>query len=244
MKITVLLSIFFLLNTAGGSQVPIKISANLELIKISDNAYMHVSYASLPAYGRTSANGLVYINGRQAFLFDTPWNDSLTNELLSYLRNKMKLQIAGFIPNHWHEDCMGGLACVKNQKIKSYANQLTIEIAKNKSLPVPDQGFKDSLKLNLGDKSIFCYFLGPAHSMDNIVIWLPSEKILFAGCMCKSMESKNPGNVADGDMSEYARTIDRVMKKFRYAEVVIPGHGPSGGPELLSHTKSLIDNFK
>lgn len=231
------------MQLVGNSQELIKISSDLELIKISEHAYVHVSYSTLPGYGRISANGLIFTNNNSAFLFDTPWTDSLTCVLISYLKDQMKLQITGFIPNHWHEDCMGGLNYLKSQNIKSYAYQLTINIAKNKGLPVPDQEFKDSLSLSLGDKIIYCYFLGAAHSLDNIVVWIPSEEILFPGCMCKSLNSGNLGNVSDGDIYEYPGTIDKVIQKFRSAKVVIPGHGPIGGPELLTHTKSLTTQY-
>lgn len=218
----------------------ITISPNLELIRISDNAYIHVSYAELPGYGRTPANGLVFIDEKKVFLFDTPWNDSLTSVLIRYLENKMKLKIEGFIPNHWHEDCIGGLSFIKSRGIKSYSNQLTTDISKRKGLPVADQSFRDSLTINKGKKAIYCYYPGPAHSMDNIVVWIPSEKILFPGCICKSIDSKNLGNTADGDISRYRNTIDRVIRKFSKAEIVIPGHGAAGGQELLLHTRSLI----
>jgi metallo-beta-lactamase class B len=231
------------MQLVGNSQELIKISSDLELLKISEHAYVHVSYTTLPNYGRISANGLILTNNNSAFLFDTPWTDSLTCVLISYLNDQMKLQITGFIPNHWHEDCMGGLNYLKSQKIKSYANQLTIDIAKNRGLPVPDQGFKDSLRLSLGDKYIYCYFFGAAHSSDNIVVWIPSEEILFPGCMCKSLNSGNLGNVSDGDISEYPKTIDKVIQKFKSAKVVIPGHGSIGGPELLTHTKSLTVQY-
>jgi metallo-beta-lactamase class B len=61
-----------------------------------------------------------------------------------WLSDSMKVRVTGFAPNHWHIDCMGGLAWLKSQGIRSYANQKTIEIAKSKSLPVPDEGFTDS----------------------------------------------------------------------------------------------------
>jgi metallo-beta-lactamase class B len=217
----------------------IKISKDLELIKISENAYVHVSYTHLPKYGRISANGLIFINKSDAFLFDTPWNDSLTMVLVSYLKDQMNLKIAGFIPNHWHEDCMGGLGYLQSMKIESYANQKTIDIAREKHLPIPDHSFKDSLKLYLGDKVINCYFPGPAHSLDNIVVWIPSEKILFPGCMVKSLNSVDLGNTADGDLKAYPTTIDRLIKKFKDAEIVIPGHGEIGGLDLLIHTRGL-----
>jgi len=221
------------------SQDLIKISPDLELIRISENAYMHVSYAILPDYGRVSGNGIVFVSKGKALLFDTPWNDSLTRDLVNYLSEKMDLKIEGFVPNHWHEDCMGGLNYLKSLNIQSWANSKTVDIAKKNGLAVPGQGFTDSLRLTLGDKTVCCYYLGAAHSMDNIVVWIPSEKILFPGCMCKSIDSPNLGNVADGSTSEYRGTIDRVINKFRDARVVIPGHGSPGGIDLLLHTREL-----
>lgn len=218
----------------------IKVSNDIELIKISDNAYLHVSYFKTEKYGRIGANGLIFINGNQAFLFDSPWNDSLTKDLVTWITDSMKIKVVGFIPNHWHEDCMGGLGYLQMQKIESYANQMTIDIAKSKGLAIPIHGFKDSLQLRLGNKLIICYYLGPAHSLDNIVVWIPSEQILFAGCMVKSADAKNLGNTVDGDLIAYPKTIDKLLDKFPNAKIVIPGHGQFGGLELIKHTKELI----
>lgn len=221
------------------SQESLTISPDLELIKISENAYVHISYTYSPGFGRYSSNGLIFISGKKAFLFDTPATDSLTKILMTWLTDRMNLRIKGFVPNHWHEDCMGGLTCLSQQGIKSYANQLTIDIASRKHLPLPEKGFTDSLTLNLGGRKVLCWFPGAAHSMDNIVVWIPSEKVLFPGCMVKSMDSRNLGNVADGDLKEYPATIDRVLRRFSSALVIIPGHGAIGGIELLTHTRSM-----
>jgi metallo-beta-lactamase class B len=217
----------------------IKVCSDIELIKLSENAYVHVSYSSLPNFGRFPSNGLILTSGREAFLFDTPMNDSLTSVLVSWINDSMKLNIVGFIPNHWHIDCMGGLGFLQNQKIESYANQMTIDIARLKNLPLPAHGFKDSLQLQLGDQQIKCFYLGAAHSLDNIVVWIPSEKILFAGCMVKSLNSKDLGNTADGDLNAYPETIDKLINKFPNAKIVIPGHGQFGGLDLIKHTKEL-----
>jgi len=217
----------------------IKVSKDIELIKLSENAYVHVSYMDLADFGRTPANGLIFINGREAFVFDSPWTDSLTMNLFSWISDSMKLRIVGFVPNHWHIDCMGGLSFIQHQKIETYANQMTIDIAKSKNLPVPAHGFKDSLLLQLGNKMIKCYYLGAAHSLDNIVVWIPSEQILFAGCMVKSINSKDLGNTVDGDLISYPKTIDKLIHKFPTAKIVIPGHGQFGGLELLKHTREL-----
>jgi metallo-beta-lactamase class B len=217
----------------------IKISDDIELVRLSDNAYVHISWYTFKGFGRVACNGLIFINNNEAFLFDTPATDSLTMVLVDYFENVMKLKIKGFVPNHWHSDCIGGLGYLQKKHIESYANQITIDIAKKEKLAVPNHGFKDSLTLSLGDKLIKCYYPGPAHTLDNIAVWIPSEKILFAGCMVKSMDSKNLGNIADGDVNAYPATIGKLYLKFRSAKIVIPGHGDFGGIELIKHTREL-----
>jgi len=243
MRIIIVLLLIELIHYNGFSQndyKKIKVSDDIELIKLSDNAYVHVSYSDLPEFGRFPSNGLIFINNNEAFLFDTPVTDSLTMDLVSWIQDSMKFKITGFVPNHWHKDCMGGLGYLQHLKIESYANQMTMDIAKAKNLPVPTYGFKDSLQLQLGDKLIKCYYFGAAHTLDNIVVWIPSEKILFAGCMIKSSNSKDLGNTTDSDLTAYPKTIDKLIDRFSMTKIVIPGHGQFGGFELLKHTKELL----
>ncbi len=230
-----------LLSSAALSaqQDPKRVSKDIELVKLSDHAYVYVSYSEIPPFGRVGSNGLLLVDERKAFLFDTPATDTLTKILVTWIQDTMGLKIAGFVPNHWHNDCMGGLGYLKSVGILCYANAMTIKIAKSKHLPVPDSGFSDSLLLKLGGKEIVCCYPGPAHTVDNIVVWFPSERILFAGCMVKSMESTNLGNTADGDEIGYFTTVKHVLEKYRDARLVIPGHGDFGGIELLKHTLRL-----
>lgn len=116
---------------------------------------------------------------------------------------------------------------------------MTIDIAKEKGLQTPEIGFSDSLKLRLGKKEIDCYYMGAAHALDNIVIWLPSEQLLFAGCVLKGMEYKNLGFTDDGDINEYPNTLKRILAKFPEARIVVPGHGNWGGIELIHHNLKL-----
>jgi len=43
------------------------------------------------------------------------------------------------------------------------------------------------------------------------------------------------------DLNESPSRIDKVIDKFRTAEIVIPGHGKSGGLELLKYTRELLN---
>lgn len=228
------------ISMAQKSTDTIRIADDLQLVKVMDNVYVHVSTFNIPEFGGLiPANGVVYVNGNEALLFDTPWTQPQTVMLVEYLQKVMHLKLVGFVPNHWHEDCLAGLSYLKSIKVPSYANQMTIELAKKHQKPFPVHGFKDSLQLQLGNKRVMCYYLGAAHSTDNIVIWMPTERVLFAGCMVKGVGSSNLGNTADGDLKAYPKTIQKVMAKFPSAKLVISGHGSWGGMEQLEHTLKL-----
>jgi len=239
----IILAVILLFGSAAyaqSSSKKITINGDLEVVQLTPNVYQHISCAEFQGIGRFASNGMILTDGDKAFLFDTPPTELLTKQLVEWITQTLKLKIVGFVPNHWHIDCMGGLGYLQSIGVESYANQMTIDIAKAKNLPVPANGFKDSLILNPGKHEIFCFYPGAGHSMDNIVAWIPSEKVLFAGCMVKEINAKGLGNTVDGDLTIYPQTIEKVLQKFPDVKIVIPGHGAAGGIELIRHTKELL----
>lgn len=222
----------------------IKVSDDIELIKISEKAYVHVSVADIGNFGKVSSNGLILVDNGEVFLFDTPVTNTQTEILDNWMRDSLQASITTFVPNHWHEDCMGGLDYLNARGVKSYANEITIGITREKGLPQPQNGFKDSLSLKLCDMEVICYYFGGGHTLDNIVVWIPSERILFAGCMIKDLNSKGLGNLSDADIESWLPTVNRVLLEFPDARVVIPGHGQIGEIELLKHTQDLLVNYR
>ena len=132
----------------------IAVSNDIEIIRISAHSYVHITYSEMQPFKRMASNGFIFVNKGKAFLFDSPANDSLTKNLVTWIQDSLKTQLVGFVPNHWHVDCMGGLNYLQSIGIESYANELTREIAKEKNLPVPDHSFKDSLLLDLEGEKI------------------------------------------------------------------------------------------
>jgi metallo-beta-lactamase class B len=235
-----LLVFFSLSNWAQPNRKTIHISDNLRLIQITKNVWVHVTVEPIEGYGMVSSNGVIYIQKDKAFLFDTPISNTLTEILVKVISDSLKARVIGFVPNHWHQDCIGGLNYLKSIGVKSYANQLTIEEAIKHNRTSPENGFKESFRLKFSGKTIECWYPGPGHSKDNIVVWLPSEKVLFAGCMVKEMKSNGLGNLSDADVKSWPATIEKVMKKYKNTQIVVPGHGIWGGLELLKHTQELL----
>jgi len=234
------ITVFLQLPVHASNYRKIQISDDIELIQLSEKAYVHVSISEIAGFGKVSSNGLIFVNGDEAFLFDTPVTNSQTETLAKWIADSLLAIVSIFVPTHWHDDCLGGLDYLHSIGIKSYANQMTIDLAKENGMPVPLHGFTDSLRLDLYGDIVECHYLGGGHSADNIVVWIPSEKILFGGCMVKDIHSKGLGNLSDAKLEEWYPTIQKVMTKFSDAKIVIPGHGQIGGKELLEHTSKLL----
>jgi metallo-beta-lactamase class B len=124
-------------------------------------------------------------------------------------------------------------------------NSECLEAYKNQNFKAPDRLFdiKEGLKLNAADEIVEVYFPGESHSMDNVVVYFHNRKILFGGCMVKSLKSKSPGFTDDANMKEWPKSVEKVLKRFKDARVVIPGHGNWGNTELLTHTIELLVNY-
>ena len=211
-------------------------SESLKIYPITENSFVHESYLETLEYGKVPCNGLIYFNNKEAVVFDTPTNHRASEELIQWIKKSKKAEIKGVIFNHFHEDCTGGQAIFRNEGIPSYAYTKTFDLLGNLS---GTRVFKERLHLKVGKVEIVGHFLGKAHSEDNIVCYIPSEALLFGGCMVKSLGSKK-GNLADADLGEWSNTVQKIKDNYPNLKLVVPGHGASGGTELLDYTIKLF----
>jgi len=83
---------------------------------------------------------------------------------------------------------------------------------------------------------------GTAHTTDNVDAWLPKQRILFGGCLVKSLDAQSLGNTSDGDLTAFPATLKKLKKAYQNAKIVVPGHGDWGGTKLIDHTLKLCKN--
>lgn len=216
------------------------IGEDLEIIKISTNVYQHISYMSLPKYGKFPCNGMIYKVGKEVVVFDSPHTEKLAEGLLNWIQKKKKWKVKAVVINHFHEDCLGGLEVFHRLGIESYSSKKTQLLATKDSMPIPKIGNDSTWTMTIKNKSIVCSFFGEAHSTDNIVSWLPKEKVLFGGCMVKAIAARK-GNLADANTKEWANTIKKIKNNYPDIKWVIPGHGKYGNAMLLDYTIQLFE---
>lgn len=220
----------------------IVIDHDIQLIPLQDSVYVHVTWHHLDEYGRFPSNGLIVIKKGQALMIDTPMDNDKTEQLTKYLKDSLSVDVTKLIIGHFHDDCMGGLSYLHGIGIESIAGSKTVAKCKEDGLPIPSTPFSDSLTFYFNGEQIDCRYFGAGHSFDNITVWIPDKEILFGGCLIKSINSRGLGNLSDAVMDDWGMTIKRIMKKYPMVQTVIPGHGDSGGTELLTHTIELVEN--
>ncbi|WP_354361046.1 subclass B1 metallo-beta-lactamase [Pedobacter sp. UYP30] len=217
-------------------------SSQLMLVKLSNHTYQHISFLKTKDFGNVECNGMLVINDHEAVIFDTPATNSSTEELIQYVTKKLKAEIKVVIPTHFHQDCVAGLNAFHKHRIPIEASTKTIAFLKragNKYLPFI-KSFNHLLTLNIGNKKVYAQFLGEGHTKDNVVGYFPADQVLFGGCLIKELGAQK-GNLEDANVAAWLGTVKNVARSCPHANIVIPGHGKSGGTDLLDYTASLLE---
>lgn len=102
-------------------------------------------------------------------------------------------------------------------------------------LKLPSLLFDEDLFFDDGEKRVELLHFGVAHTHGDGFAWLPNERILFTG----DAAVNGPYNyVGDGNVTEWIETLAKAIELK--PRIVCPGHGPSGGPEILSDQRDFF----
>ncbi|MEG9328140.1 subclass B1 metallo-beta-lactamase [Salinimicrobium catena] len=213
----------------------------LKIEKLAEDLFVHTSYMEIEHYGNFPVNGMIYFDGSEAIVFDTPIDNAASEELIDWVEIEREKNIIAVMINHFHIDCLGGLEAFHIKGVSSYASEVTILLAKENGVGhLPQTVFDQKVEIKVGDENTITEFPGQGHTPDNMVSYIPDKKAIFGGCLVKEMNA-GKGNLADANVEEWPKTVRLLKNKYPEAEFVIPGHGKVGGKELLDYTIRLFE---
>lgn len=214
----------------------------LRVARISENVWVHTSFQTLSNGQTFPANGLIVRHSDGLLLVDTAWGVAATEELLAWIQEHLDLPVTAALITHFHADSLGGAAALEAAGIPFFSSLRTIDLAPGASLPKPE--LLDGLA-NKGSvvefRGIEVVYPGAAHSSDNVIVWVPGDKVLFGSCAVRSPTFPGRGNTADGSVSHWPLAMRSIRARYPDATIVVPGHGPPGTIDLLDHTIALFD---
>ncbi|HEX2222493.1 MAG TPA: MBL fold metallo-hydrolase [Candidatus Limnocylindria bacterium] len=86
----------------------------------------------------------------------------------------------------------------------------------------PTHTFERAMELDLGDRTVELRYLGRGHTAGDIVVWLPEERICFAGDLVEAQAAPYMGDAHIADWS--GATLDNVADLG--ADQLVGGRGP------------------
>ncbi|MFF7768528.1 MBL fold metallo-hydrolase [Streptomyces massasporeus] len=209
---------------------------------------VHV-YEQLPGGWCVNNAGLIAAGG-QAVLIDT----AATRARARRLREAVERVVPGgpdaVVNTHFHGDHVFG-----NDQFVPRASVIAHELTRSDmaeaglalcgiwpdvdwgepELTLPDTTFTDRLTLRLGELTVELSRVGPAHTASDVVAWVPRRGVLFTGDVAWSGVTPY---VLMGSVEGSLRALAEL--RCLGPEIVVPGHGPTGGPEVLDATEAYL----
>src|SRR5205807_9066823 len=99
--------------------------------------------------------------------------------------------------------------------------------------------FDDKLVFDDGKQRIEVLFLGHAHTACDAFAYLPKQKLLCTGDACVNGAFNFVGHA---DSASWIRVMERAQQLD--IQMVLPGHGPIAGKELLEKQKHYFVDLR
>jgi glyoxylase-like metal-dependent hydrolase (beta-lactamase superfamily II) len=101
----------------------------------------------------------------------------------------------------------------------------------------PDRPVEGTDTLRLGGRTIVVTWPGAAHTAGDLVVWLPQERVLFAGDL---LVEDGVTMIVDGSSAVLLAALDRIEELD--PRVVVPGHGalPATPEALVGLTRRYV----
>ena len=165
----------------------------------------------------------------------------LAQKLIAEIKRITSQKVVALIVSHYHADHVYGLQEFKKIGAKIYAqsegrNYLSSETAKqrliasridfapwvnaNTRLISADEWIDQKTQLTIGGVDFLISRVGPAHAPEDLMVYVPSEKVLFAGDLVFRGRIPFVGNA---DSKGWLMALDAIESLD--PNIVIPGHG-------------------
>jgi glyoxylase-like metal-dependent hydrolase (beta-lactamase superfamily II) len=215
----------------------------LKPVQVAPHTYFVQGFAEMGSSANQNfiSNAGFVVTPGGVVVMDALGSPSLAQKLITEIRKVTKQKVVAVIVSHYHADHIYGLQEFKKIGAKIYAqgegrNYLSSETAKqrliasridfapwvnaNTQLISADVWIDKQSKLNIGGVEFLISRVGPAHAPEDLMVYVPSEKVLFAGDLVFRGRIPFVGNA---DSKGWLIALDEIAKLN--PNVVIPGHG-------------------
>ena len=231
-------------EVAQTPEMPSSLSKNypIALQKIAEGVWVHTSNYTVPGRKPIPSNGLIVEDGDNLIMVDTAWGEKATESLLETVKSEIGKPVTKVVITHHHLDKIAGVDVMEFAGAEVFTHPLTPVKAANAGYPVPNTSvaaLKDAKsRTKVGPVEIA--YPGAAHAQENLVVYIPSKKILYGGCAIKGAEANSMGNLDDADIKAWPTTLNWIKTTYPETQTIVPGHGKGSDLRLIDRTLAMI----
>ncbi|MCI0330896.1 MAG: MBL fold metallo-hydrolase [candidate division Zixibacteria bacterium] len=211
-------------------------AADFEVQKLSDGVYAAIATPG----GKAVSNSGFIVNDSEVVVIDSHISPEMARLLLDEIRKVTNKPIRYLAVTHKHRDHIGGTTAFgMGVEIISHENTRAVMAADTApTFRIPTVTFNRKLVFHRPERTIELLYLGRGHTDGDIAVWLPKEKILFAGDLYFNGAA---GVMRDGFLRDWVATLEELRSLS--ATTVVPGHGPTSGNEGLLNFQNFLADF-
>jgi len=213
-------------------------------VQVSPSAWyvQGVSALGSPENQNFISNAAFIVTPAGVVVIDALGSPALAERLLAAIRQITPLPVKYVIVTHYHADHIYGLQVFKaqgatilahkegrdylnsdtaRQRLAASREDLAPWIDANTRLVPADRWLDADEMLEIGGVKLYIRHVGPSHTPEDQVVWMPHEKVLFAGDLV--FRSRIPF-VGQADSGHWIKALDQLLAFD--ATTIVPGHGP------------------
>ena len=189
------------------------------------------------------SNAGFVITQDRVVVIDALGSPDLARQLLAEIKRRTPLPVTDVIVTHFHADHIYGLQVFKEAGARIWAHEagkhyLYSETAQARLaasrvdlapwvdaqtlLVFADEWLSTDRSLNLGGVTFQLMHLGPAHSLEDLVVYLPTLKVLFAGDLMFRQRVPFVGQADSRHWQQALASLSSLPVQW-----AVPGHGPA-----------------
>ena len=208
-------------------------------------------YAYIQLDGSWGLNNTGFITGSNTVsVVDTCFTEARTRAFLGAINSVTDLPIRNLVNTHHHGDHTHGNYLLPGVSIVGHelCRQTVIDTGLHALHPLfpnvvwgdlelapPFITFQDRLDLFVDDLKLELHYMGPAHTTNDVVVWLPERRLLFTGDLVFN------GGTPFVAMGSIAGSLDALERLRNFdAQIVIPGHGPVCSTQVLDDIEAYL----
>ncbi len=198
-----------------------------------------------PANRNFISNAGFVVTPAGVLVVDALGSPALARELLAAIRRVTPAPLRYVVVTHYHADHIYGLQVFKDAGAEVIAHtegraylhsetaQLRLQASREELAPWidaqtrlvgADRWISETTTLQLGGVQLVLQPAGPAHTAEDLVVWLPAQRVLFAGDLVFR------GRIPFVGQADSRRWIEALGRLIAFdAQTIVPGHGPVSG---------------